>query len=218
MGAALVDRHRKAGHDVVVWDRKGDVDHLVDILDPEAVRAAAQATGRCDLVTVTAGIGHQAKLLDANPEEFDRVLGINTRGLWLAMRELARPMIDAGTPGSIIGVTSVSARLVDAGMGLYCASKAAAEMIVKIAAAEWGPQGIRVNAVAPGVTATPMLPGATDSPWLTGVAQRTSLKRLGTSEDLAEAILAVHGMGWVHGQVVVADGGLMLHSPISPTA
>ena len=102
-------------------------------------------------------------------------------------------------------------------MGLYCASKAALDMVVRVAAREWAP-AIRVNAVAPGVTDTPMLgPAPREGAWLTGVAGRTALGRLGRPEDIAEAIVAVHGMGWVTGQIIECDGGLSLHSPIDPT-
>ena len=88
-----------------------------------------------------------------------------------------------------------------------------------MAAVEWGEFGIRVNAVAPGVTRTPMLgPSATvdDSPWLAGVARRTALGRLGEAGDIAQSIIALHTMEWVTGQVLECDGGLSLHSPINP--
>jgi NAD(P)-dependent dehydrogenase (short-subunit alcohol dehydrogenase family) len=106
-------------------------------------------------------------------------------------------------------------------MGVYCASKAALSMLVRVAAEEWGPDGVRVNAVAPGVTRTPMLGAGPDvsvegSPWLAAVAERTSLGRLGEPEDIAQVIVAVHGMEWVTGQIVECDGGLSLRSPIDP--
>jgi NAD(P)-dependent dehydrogenase (short-subunit alcohol dehydrogenase family) len=101
-------------------------------------------------------------------------------------------------------------------MGLYCASKAALDMIIGVAAAEWAPE-VRVNGVAPGVTDTPMLGRAPRTgAWLGAVAQRTALRRLGTADDIAESILAIHGMHWVTGQIVRCDGGLSLHSPINP--
>jgi NAD(P)-dependent dehydrogenase (short-subunit alcohol dehydrogenase family) len=94
-------------------------------------------------------------------------------------------------------------------------------MLVRVAADEWGADGLRVNAVAPGVTRTPMLGAESDvsvesSPWLASVAERTTLGRLGEPEDIAQVILAVHGMEWVTGQIVECDGGLSLRSPIDP--
>ena len=217
IGAALVARYRAAGEKVVVWDVAGDRDVTCDVLDPASIDAALDATGVPDELTVTAGVGHAGSLLDARPEDWDRVVGVNARGVWLAMRTVARAMVDAGTGGSIVATSSVSGRLADRGMGLYCASKAALDMIVRVAAVEWAGHGIRVNAVAPGVTATPMLPVVPATrPWLDGVAARTPLGRLGTAEDVAEAVAALHGASWVTGHVLTADGGLSLRSPIDP--
>jgi len=86
---------------------------------------------------------------------------------------------------------------------------------VHVAACEWAPYGIRVNAVGPGVTETPMLGRApTGSGWLAAVQGRTPLGRLGRPEDIAGAIRALHDVAWVTGQVLDCDGGLALHSPI----
>ncbi len=166
-------------------------------------------------VTVTAGIGHAGLLVDAGPDEWDHVMGVNARGPWLCMRALASVMLGASQPGSMVATSSISAHVVDRSMGLYGASKAALSMIVQVAACEWGHAGIRVNAVAPGVTRTPMLGRAAEgSPWLDGVARRTALGRLGEAEDIARSILSLHEMEWVTGQVLDCDGGLSLHSPI----
>lgn len=219
IGEAVVARLRATGGDVVVWDIAEDADIACDLADAQQIAAAAVTTveqmGVPDQVTITAGIGHGGMLLHASAEEWDHVMGINARGVWLAMRALAGPMLAAGG-GSIVATSSVSARLADRSMGLYCASKAALDMVIKVAAAEWAPT-LRVNGVAPGVTDTPMLGAAPrDEGWLARVARRTALGRLGQADDIAEAILAVHEMRWVSGQVVPCDGGLLLHSPIAP--
>lgn len=219
IGAAVVARQRAAGSDVVVWDLADGADIACDITDADQVAAAVTRTveehGVPDTVTITAGIGHGGMLLDASANDWDRVMAVNAKGVWLAMRALARPMLASGG-GSIVAISSVSAALVDRSMGLYCASKAALDMVVRVAAAEWAPT-IRVNAVAPGVTDTPMLGRAPrDGAWLTGVADRTALGRLGSPDDIAEAVLGVHSMAWVTGQIVTCDGGLSLRSPINP--
>lgn len=219
IGAAVADRHRAAGTDVTVWDVADGADIVCDITDPGQVAAAVSRTvdqlGSPDTVTITAGIGHGGLLLDASSDDWDRVMAVNAKGVWFAMCALARPML-AARGGSIVAISSVSAELVDRSMGLYCASKAALDMLVRVAAAEWAP-AVRVNAVAPGVTDTPMLGRAPrDGAWLTSVADRTALGRLGTPDDIAEAVLAVHAMTWTTGQIVTCDGGLSLHSPINP--
>jgi NAD(P)-dependent dehydrogenase (short-subunit alcohol dehydrogenase family) len=220
IGAAVAELERKRGADVLVWDVAGDFDVECDVTDAAAVDAATAATlerlGVPGEVTVTAGIGHSGMLLDVTAEDWDRVMAINARGPLLAMRALAKTMIDAGTPGSIVATSSVSARLVDRSMGAYCASKAALSMVVEIAACEWAPHGIRVNAVGPGVTVTPMLGRApnTESGWLAAVQERTPLGRLGTAEDIAQVIRVLHDAQWVTGQILEADGGLGIHSPI----
>ncbi len=219
IGAAVAARQRLAGIEVTVWDITDTADVVCDISDPEQVDASAAATiaerGVPTAVTISAGIGHAGLLLDESSDNWDRVIGVNAKGVWLAMRALARPMLAAGG-GSIVVTSSVSARLVDPSMGLYCASKAALDMVIKVSAVEWAP-ALRVNGVAPGVTDTPML-GAVrrDGSWLTGVARRTALGRLGTTDDIAESILGLHAMTWVTGQIIECDGGLGLRSPIDP--
>jgi NAD(P)-dependent dehydrogenase (short-subunit alcohol dehydrogenase family) len=133
------------------------------------------------------------------------------------MRAWAKVLRAEARPASFVAVSSISARLVDRSMGTYCASKAALSMLVQVAAAEWGADGLRVNAVAPGVTTTPMLgrgASAQSSPWLAGVAKRTALGRLGEAEDIAPVIRALHQSEWVTGQILECDGGLALRSPI----
>ena len=129
----------------------------------------------------------------------------------------ARPAMQEHGGGSIVVTSSVSGRLADKTMGIYCASKAALDMVVKVAALEWGPD-IRVNAVAPGVTDTPMLRSVLEgAPGCRGLPDGTPLGRLGSPADIAEAIVCLHEITWMTGQVVDCDGGLALTSPIDPT-
>jgi NAD(P)-dependent dehydrogenase (short-subunit alcohol dehydrogenase family) len=154
-------------------------------------------------------------LVDETVQDWNRVIAINLTGTWLTLRAAARAMIATGTPGSMVAVSSISGTVVDRNMGAYCASKAAVDMLVKVAATEWGPHGIRVNAVGPGVTRTPMLARPEDLPgWVEGLTERTPLGRLGEADDVAQAALGVLELPWVTGQIVHADGGLALHSPI----
>jgi len=223
IGAALAAAHLAAGTATVVWDVAGERDVTCDVTDPGAVDAAVVETrerwGVPDWVTVTAGVGHGGLLTDVAPEDFDRVMAVNTRGPWLCLRAWAKVVQAEHRPASFVATSSVSARLADRTMGVYCASKAALSMLVRVAAEEWGPFGVRVNAVGPGVTNTPMLGPRSpsgDEPWLDAVAGRTALGRIGEPDDIAAVILALHTMSWVTGQIVECDGGLSLRSPIDP--
>jgi NAD(P)-dependent dehydrogenase (short-subunit alcohol dehydrogenase family) len=218
IGAAVVTRLRDAGEPVTVWDLTGgDID--CDISDPDSVAAAMGQTlgtiGAPDRFITCAGIGASGLLLEQSPEDWRRVLDVNLTGTWLVMRAGAQAMIDAGIGGSIVAVSSISGTLADRDMGAYCVSKAGIDMLVRVAAAEWGAHGIRVNAVGPGVTRTPMLAKPESLPgWVEGLTERTALGRLGEPDDVAEAIVGLLAMSWVTGQTLFADGGLALQSPI----
>jgi NAD(P)-dependent dehydrogenase (short-subunit alcohol dehydrogenase family) len=218
IGRAVTNRLRAAKADVVVWDLEGG-DIACDISDPDSVSNAIDRTvadhGTPDRLVACAGIGASGLLLDQSPADWRRVLDTNLTGTWLTMRGVARAMVDAGTGGSIVAVSSISGTLADRDMGAYCVSKAGIDMLVRVAAVEWGAHGIRVNAVGPGVTRTPMLAKPEQLPgWVEGLTERTALGRLGEADDVAEAILALLEMSWVTGQIVFADGGLALHSSI----
>jgi NAD(P)-dependent dehydrogenase (short-subunit alcohol dehydrogenase family) len=218
IGREVAGRLHEAGHDVVVWDLS-EADIACDVSDPDAVSAAMERTvrehGVPTRIVTCAGIGASGLLLEQQHAQWERVLAVNLTGTWLTIRAGAQAMIDAGVPGSIVAVSSISGTLVDRDMGAYCVSKAGVDMLVKIAAVEWGSYGIRVNAVGPGVTRTPMLVDAERLPgWVDGLCERTPLGRVGEAADVAGAIVGVLELDWVTGQVVFADGGLALHSPI----
>ncbi len=218
IGQETAGRLRDAGHDVVVWDLAGgDID--CDISDPEAVAAAMEQTvrehGVPTRVVACAGIGASGTLLAESVVQWQRVLAVNLTGTWLTIRAAAAALIDAKLGGSIVVVSSISGTVADRDMGAYCVSKAGLNMLIKVAAVEWGGYGIRVNAVGPGVTRTPMLSEAEQLPgWVEGLTERTALGRLGEAADIADVIVGVLELPWVTGQVVHADGGLGLHSPI----
>jgi NAD(P)-dependent dehydrogenase (short-subunit alcohol dehydrogenase family) len=126
-------------------------------------------------------------------------------------------MVEGGRGGSVVAVSSISGFLADRSMSHYSVSKAGLAELVRVAARELGPFGIRVNAVAPGTTDTPMFaPTARLPGYAARVAERTALGGVGSAEAVAEAIVAVLAMSWVTGQIVAADGGVSLWSPIDP--
>jgi NAD(P)-dependent dehydrogenase (short-subunit alcohol dehydrogenase family) len=218
IGHEVAGRLRDAGHDVVVWDLS-HTEITCDISDPDAVSAAMEQTvrehGVPTRVVTCAAVGAAGVLLKQSPAEWERVLAVNLTGTWLTIRAAAQAMIDAKVGGSIVAVSSISGSIADRDMGAYCVSKAGVDMLVKVAAVEWGTRGIRVNAVGPGVTRTPMLPNPEALPgWVEGLSERTALGGLGEAADVAGAIIGVLELPWVTGQIVHADGGLALHSPI----
>ncbi len=213
IGAEVARLARAAGAAVSTWDVAGSPDVTVDVTDEEHVDAAMEAAGTPTHVVLSAGVGHGQSLLKETRDDWDRVLAVNVTGVWLCLRAAARAMLGQG--GSIVVVTSISAVLADRRMGAYCVSKAAADMLVRVAAVEWGAHGIRVNAVGPGVTRTPMTPDPERLPgWVEGLTERTPLGGLGDPTDVAVAVLGVLDLPWTTGQLVRADGGLSLHSPI----
>ena len=230
IGRATVRQLVDAGAEVAVLDLNDfgedpDGDPVIsiacDITDEasvvSSVRQAHDALEGLTVAVLNAGIGGYGALLDLEVEEWDRVMATNLRGTFLCLRQVARAMVEGGRGGSIVAVSSISGFLADRNMSHYSASKAGVAALVRVAARELGPFGIRVNAVAPGTTDTPMFASTGQLPgYRARVAERTALGGVGTPEAVAEAILSVLRMTWVTGQVVAADGGVSLWSPIDP--
>ncbi len=225
IGAATVAALRAAGARVAVLDLHdapdADFSLAVDVGDEDqvvaAVREAAERLGALDIAVVNAGIGGMGAILDLSTEEWDRVMRVNLRGGFVTLRECARAMVTSQRPGAIVAVTSVSGFLTDRSMAHYSVSKAGLAALVRVAARELGPHGIRVNGVAPGTTDTPMF-AATDRMrgYRERVAARSALGRVGSAAEVAQAIVALCALDWVTGQIVAADGGVSLASPIDP--
>jgi NAD(P)-dependent dehydrogenase (short-subunit alcohol dehydrogenase family) len=226
IGAATVAELQAAGARVAVIDRSdaadADVSLIADVGDEsEVVAAVRDATERLDgldVAVVNAGIGGMSPILDLTTDEWDRVMSVNLRGAFVTLRESARAMVERGRTGAIVAVTSVSGFLTDRSMAHYSVSKAGLAALVRVAAREFGPYGIRVNGVAPGTTDTPMF-AATDAMrgYRERVAERSALGRVGSAREVAQAIVSLCTLDWVTGQIVAADGGVSLASPIDPT-
>jgi NAD(P)-dependent dehydrogenase (short-subunit alcohol dehydrogenase family) len=220
IGAACVTRLHDAGARVEILDLRSTPP--VDVADEQQVVAgvarAVGALGGLDVAILSAGVGGAAPLLDLTTAEWDRVMNVNLRGAFVCLRECARAMRDGGMPGAIVTITSVSGFLTERTMALYSASKAALAQLTRSAARELGVYGIRVNAVAPGTTDTPMFaPTRHLAGYQERAAARAALGRLGSADDVAQAAVALCTLDWVTGQVVAADGGVSLYSPIDPT-
>jgi NAD(P)-dependent dehydrogenase (short-subunit alcohol dehydrogenase family) len=226
IGGATTAQLRDAGArvavlDVQARDEHGDLAIKCDVGDEgqvvDGVQRVVDELGAPSAAVLAAGIAGMSPILQMSAEEWDRVQRVNLRGVFLCLREAARAMVAAREPGAIVAVGSVSGIVSDRGIVHYSTTKAAVHQLARVAAAEMGPQGIRVNAIAPGCTDTPMfavtdqLPGYHDM-----VSERAALGRVGTAEEVAAAIVALLRLDWVTGHVLVADGGLTLRSPLDP--
>ena len=226
IGAAVVRLLRLAGCRVAVLDiqaAEGDADVALacDVAEEDqvvdAVDRARRELGGLDVAVLAAGVGGMSAVADMSSSEWDRVQRVNLRGAFLCLREVARSMRHADQGGAIVAITSVSGFLADRLMAHYSVSKAGVAELVRVAARELGPVRIRVNAVAPGTTDTPMFDAARRLPgYEEQVAGRTPLGGLGSPHDVAEVVVALATLDWVTGQIVAADGGLSLWSPIDP--
>jgi 3-oxoacyl-[acyl-carrier protein] reductase len=174
---------------------------------PAKITAAARdAFGRIDILVNNAGVLDIATLGDATPEHFEKVFGVNVFGVAAMTRAAAPHLPDGG--GRVINTSSIGARAAIPGLSAYIASKAAVDALTRSFAAELGPRGITVNAVAPGVTDTDML--IRDPKFLDEAVAKTPLGRVGQPADIAGtvAFLASADAGWVTGQVIDTSGGL----------
>lgn len=187
-----------------------------DVSDPEAVTrmvaATVEAFGSLDGACNNAGIGGEAAHTgDYTIEAWDRVIGVNLRGVWLCMREEIARMTEQGG-GSIVNMASILGKVGFATAPAYVASKHAVVGLTKTAAIEYAPQGIRVNAVCPGFIHTPMLENAglmEDQDTLQFITSLHPIGRLGRPEEVAEAVvwLLAEAASFVTGHALLVDGG-----------
>ncbi|MCG8467261.1 MAG: SDR family oxidoreductase [Gemmatimonadetes bacterium] len=184
----------------------------LDIGDRAAVDAAFDEVadaGSLDVVVCTPGINVRKPLLEYTEEEFDRVVGLNLKGNLHVLQAAGRVMAEQGS-GSIILFSSIRSIVVEAGQGIYAATKAGIVQMVRALAAELGPSGVRVNAVAPGVVDTPLTAQIKAKPdWYQAYADRTIFKRWASAEEMVgpTLFLASDASSYVTGSVVFADGG-----------
>ncbi|HVJ96206.1 MAG TPA: SDR family oxidoreductase [Acidimicrobiia bacterium] len=216
IGEACVERLQGAGAHVFVLDLASGVDVSDEAQVVAGVAAAVSELGGLDVAILNAGAGGSAPLLDLTTAEWDRIMNVNLRGSFVCLREAGKAMKQSG--GAIVAVTSVSGFLTERTMAHYSASKAGLAQLVRSAARELGAYNIRVNAVAPGTTDTPMFSATDRVPgYRERVAERSALGRIGTAAEVADAVIALCELDWVTGQILAADGGVSLFSPIDPT-
>ncbi|HVB34965.1 MAG TPA: SDR family oxidoreductase [Patescibacteria group bacterium] len=188
-------------------DSPEDADAMVD--------AAVKAHGRLDLVLAASGMNIVSPIVNMPVDRFDAVMNANVRGSWLVCQSAGRQLLKQGGGGSVVLVSSTRGLLGHpAGYTAYCASKAAIDLIAKSLAAEWGPNGIRVNVIAPTVFRSKL------TAWMyednekarttrNNMLSRIPLGRLAEPDDLVGPVLFFFSQAsrFCTGQILYIDGG-----------
>jgi NAD(P)-dependent dehydrogenase (short-subunit alcohol dehydrogenase family) len=227
IGQAVVRRFVAEGARVVVADISDSVEATIADLPDDRVAAlrvdvtgeadvvamvkvAMDRYGRVDVLCQSAGIAQAPTLFDEGTEAaLDRILRTNVHGVFLGMKHVL-PIMARHRSGSIINIASVAGLAALPGLSGYAASKAGVIALTRAGAVEYGPVGVRVNAICPGRIDTPMMRGRTTDPARRAVsAQHAPMRRHGTADEVAGAVLflASDDAGYVNGAVLPVDGG-----------
>lgn len=217
---AIVDRDEIAGRQTAdLLGRSGDAAFFAcDVTDDNAVRAAVDFTvakyGRLDAAFNCAGIdGETGKMLaDGNLETVQRVMAVNVVGVWSCMRYQIQAMLRSGG-GSIVNCSSAAGLVGVPFMSAYSASKHAVVGFTKVAAVEYARQGIRVNAVCPGMVDTPMIRNALTDDEVSALNEMSPIGRIGTPEEIAAMVVFLCGDSapYLTGQAIAVDGAWTAH-------
>jgi 3-oxoacyl-[acyl-carrier protein] reductase len=212
--AAVVDEIERAGGEAAAF--RVDLAALDDI---RSFFAAVDARfGRLDLLVNNAAVNRDDDPAAVDPALFDELFHVNVRAVYACTSEAARRMLARdpeetdGVPvrGRIVNVSAIPGRTVPPpGMVLYGATKSALDGLTRSLAAYWGPHGILINAVAPGITATDALAGQSDRV-VADLRNRSVLKRLGRPDDVARLVEYLATDGWMVGQSLNYSGGRLM--------
>ncbi|MEU0516017.1 MULTISPECIES: SDR family NAD(P)-dependent oxidoreductase [Amycolatopsis] len=178
-----------------------------------ALARTAERFGRLDVLVNVAGIVDWPGIEDTAEADWDRVIAVNQKGTWLGMKT-AMPLLRASGNASVVNVSSILGIIGGGSAAAYHASKGAVRLLTKTAAVEYATRGVRVNSVHPGVIATPMIQDILDTEGdQQADIQRTPMKRAGTADEIAAAILflASDESSFVTGAEIVVDGGITAH-------
>jgi NAD(P)-dependent dehydrogenase (short-subunit alcohol dehydrogenase family) len=183
-----------------------DVSHAADV--QAMLKLAIDSFGRLDVIYNNAGIqGPIAPTAEYEEDDFDRVIAVNLKGVYLGVKYAIPLMLQTGG-GSIINTSSMAALVAFPGMVGYCASKGGVSMLTKLVAAEYASQNIRVNAILPGAIDTGMTKSMPKD-YIDGAVAATLMGRIGTPEEIANLalFLASDESSFITGTLTPVDGG-----------
>lgn len=211
-GASVIVHGRDAGRGGAVVKRiqasGGQARFLAaDLSDPDSVRRLAQEAGEVDILVNNAGVYQFGSTSDVDDATFDLHIDTNLRAPFLLVKHLV-PGMSARGAGAVVNVSTFGASVAGKGGGIYGASKAALELMTLVWADEFGPSGVRVNAVAAGPTRTPGT--AVYGPMAEALGNAFALARTADAAEIAETIvfLASPAASYVNGAVLQVHGGL----------
>jgi 3-oxoacyl-[acyl-carrier protein] reductase len=215
LGKAIAEAFTATGYRVTVGDlNPGDGVVAVDVTDEASVEAlltgVKEREGQVDAVVNTAGMSSFGLTVDHDVAEWRNVIDVNLVGSMIVLKHAARVM---GRGGSIVSLTSLNARQPGSGLSAYCSAKAGLSMLTQVGALELGPQGIRVNAIAPGLVITPLTKDLQGVPGIQeDYVENTPLGRAGLPEEIAAAavFLCSDQAAWITGEVMDINGGAHL--------
>ena len=179
-----------------------------DVSDPAAVETLISSLPPVEVLINNAGISHVGLISQITPAEWDRLFAVNVRGIYSTVRAVLPAMLEAGS-GCILNVSSMWGQVGASCEAAYSATKGAVDALTKALAKELGPSGIRVNAVSPGMIDTEMNAHLSAED-VQALADETPLGRIGTPEDVAEALWMLSGSPFVTGQILAVNGGLSI--------
>jgi glucose 1-dehydrogenase len=176
-----------------------------------AVAFAVKEFGRLDILVANAGIVHAAEFLDLEEKDFDRVLAVNLKGVFLAGQAAARQMVKQGAGGAIVNMSSVNAVLAIPNQVPYVVSKGAINQLTKVMSLSLASKGIRVNAIGPGTILTELARTAVlgNKEAERKILSRTPMGRMGEPSEVAKVavFLASDESSYLTGQTIYPDGG-----------
>lgn len=221
IGAAIAETLKAQGARVLVLDLNDHADLPCDVSDPDSVaRAFAKADGHgpLDLLVCSAGIGFVGDIIKTTPADFDRLMGVNARGLFLCCQEAVRRMKASGNGGSIVNICSIAAETALAERFAYSATKGAVLAMTRCIAKDFVNDKIRCNAVCPARVHTPFVdayltknyPGK-EAEQLAVLSAAQPMGRMGQPAEIAAlvAYLCSDEASFVTGAAYDIDGGVM---------